>query len=537
LPESKKQNFLKGAAILTAASVSARLIGALFRIPIISILGTAGAGMFTTTYQVYTLILTIATAGVPVALSRMISSANAAGKTGLVKRYFAVALPAFSLLGIIMMLVMFAFPDALARLIGNSYAAPGVRVLAPAIFFAGIVAVYRGYAQGFENMVPTAVTQVSEAFCRTAFGIAIAMLLIRRGLDTQYASAGAVTGVIIGLALSIPILIYYKRKIDRSLPTVVENSAKGEKGVLRKIFAVSIPITAGASFMALVTIIVTRVVMGRLQAGLGLTEYDANAHLGHHTMGLALFNLPQALIAPVAVSIIPAIATALTNKRRGTAETIMRSSLKLSNLVAMPAAAGLMALSRPIIIALYNDPSDTPTTILTILGAASFFVCFQLVTTAILQASGHERITMITFPIGGAIQIALNYVLVGNPNIGIVGSSVGVLACFVVICALNVVFIVRRVKDRPNFGAVMLKPLLCAAVMALAAYSAYGLLYRLGYGTLGGGRGAVIIYLAVSIMVAAAVYVVLIIVTRTITREDMKLIPNGEKLANFLKIK
>ena len=539
MPESKKQNFLRGAAILTAASLFARLLGALFRIPVFNILDDAGAGAYQATYQVYMVILSISTAGVPVALSRLISSANATGKTGLVKRYFSVALPAFALLGLVLMVVMFTFAESFARFIGTSYAAPGIRVLAPAVFFAGIVSVYRGYAQGFENMIPTAMSQAAEAFCRMAFGVAIAMMLDGRGYASEIVSAGSVTGVTIGLAVCIPILMYYRGKINRTLALQVSDNAgaPGKKSVLKQILKVSVPITLGSSFMAVVTLITTSVLLGRLQHGLGLSETAASGYFGQYTRALTIFNLPTAVIVPMAVTIVPAIAEALANKRRGMATTIMQSSVKIVNMIAMPAAAGMVVLASPIMIALYNDTREIPATILTILGAASFFVCFQLVTTAILQANGHERITMVTLPIGGTLQIAINYVLVGNPNIGIIGSAVGVLVCFAVVCVLNVAFIVKRVKERPKFVAVMLRPLLCAAVMALAAYSTYGLLFRVGSSMLGGGRFAVIVCLAASILVAAVVYLVLIIVTRTITREDMKLIPKGEKLANFLRIK
>jgi len=217
LQESNEQKYLKGAAILAAASIFVKIIGAIYKIPIFNILDDEGRGSFQVTYNVYTLILTISTAGVPAALSRLVSSANAGGKARLVKRYFSTALPAFILIGLIAMLAMFIFADAFAGLMNDSLAAPGIRVLAPAVFFACVISVYRGYAQGHENMVPTAASQVVEVVCKAVFGIAAAMWLRSMGSAMHIVSAGAIMGVTIGLGLCVPLLIWFKGKIGRGL--------------------------------------------------------------------------------------------------------------------------------------------------------------------------------------------------------------------------------------------------------------------------------------------------------------------------------
>ena len=613
MQETKKQNFLKGAAILAAASVFVKIIGAVYKIPVMNILDDAGSGIFQVTYNVYTLILTIATAGIPAALSRLVSSAAARGNTMLVKRYFTVALPTFALIGIIAMLVMFLNADGFSGMMNNSMAASGIRVLAPAVFFVCIISVYRGYAQGFENMIPTAVSQIVEVICKAAFGVAAAMWLVRLNYGPDIVSAGAIMGVTVGLGLCIPLLVWYKRKLDRGISAggagegytgVAHDSAgtgvpadagtgilegagvdpdygadqddsaayelPGRWGVLWRIMKVSIPITLSASFMSIMVVIDNSIVLGRLQNALGFTEHAASALFGMYSRGLTIYNLPPALVVPVSVSIIPAIAAALARKRSsdggkgadsgknaaalarkrnrkakgdsgadsgGEAGIIMQSSVKLVNLLAMPASAGMMVLASPIMTALYNDSRELTSTMLLILGAASCFGCLQYVTTAILQANGHERVALMTFPVGAAFKILLGYVLAGNPDFGIIASPIGTLVCFVVISALNIAFIMARVKDRPKFGHVFIKPLFCSAVMAGAAFAVYRLLFLLLNGMLGTGRYAVAAYLGLSMIAGIAVYGLLIIVTRTITMDDMKLVPKGEKLAKMLRIK
>ena len=536
--DTKEQSFIKGAAILAATSIFVKIIGAVYKIPLYNILGDAGKGAFQVTYSVYTLILNISTAGVPVALSRMVASAAVTGKQSLVKRYFNVAMPAFILIGLAAMLLMFFYAGQLAGAMNNSLAAPGIQVLAPAVFFVCIISVYRGYAQGFENMIPTAASQALEVVCKAAFGIAITLFLSHRGHSVATVSAGGIGGVTIGLGVCIPLLAYYKRKIDRRI--VISGDAAGLPGRMRvfgQLLKVSVPITIGASFMSIIDVVNNSVVLGRLQNALGLSEFDASAQFGIHAEGLTLYNLPSALIVPVAVSLVPAIAAALAKGRGSDARSIMQSSVKLVNVFAMPACAGLMVLATPIMTALFEDSRQVAATILIFFGAAAFFVCLQLVTTAILQANGNERLPLLSIPVGGAVKIALGYILVGNPGFGIIGSPIGSLACFIVICALNIVFIKMKVKERPKFGRVFVKPLLCTAVMSAVAYFVYELLYRLGAGSIGTGRMAIAAFLSVAIIVSVAAYVALIVLTRTITMDDMLHVPKGEKLAKILRIR
>ena len=555
--EQKKPNFIKGAAILAATGIFVKIVGAIYKIPLFNVLDDEGVGYFQVTYNIYAMILAISTAGVPVALSRLISSAASKGNKALVKRYFSVAMPVFVFIGIAVMAIMFFFADGIATSMGSSLAATGIRVLAPAVYFVCVIAVYRGYTQGHENMIPTAMSQVIEVVSKAAIGIGVAFFLVRLGYESQYISAGGITGVTIGLGLCIPVMMWFKSKIDRkhgnntsvNVNEISDVSSDGQSPCLPSRFQVflqfmkvSIPITLSASLMSVMVLIDTRVVIGRLQSALGLTEPEALEQFGIFTKGLTIYNLPPSLIVPVAISIIPAIAAAVARKDKNEAGIITQSSVKLTNLFAMPACAGIMVLAAPILKVLYHDPNQTPqtvatmTTILIILGAASYFVCFQHLTIAILQANGHERISLITFPIGAIVKIALSYILVANPHLGIIGSPIGTLACFAVITVLNVVFISIRVKERFKLINGILKPFACALIMAGVAYLTYEGMYLLCSGFLGTGRTAVTVYLAVAILIGVLAYLALIIFTKTITKNDLKYIPKGQKLANFLNL-
>lgn len=539
LEEHKRSNYLRGAALLAATVAVTKVIGAIYKIPLYNLLGDEGTTHFQVTYVIYNLLLTISTAGVPVALSRLISAAAATGRHRQAKQYFSVALSAFVLLGFVGMAVMLLVPQKLANLMGDPEITAGIMALAPAVLFACVISVYRGYAQGRSNMLPTAISQIMEVLCKLVFGITIAWYLSKLGYGLAAVSAGAIVGVTIGLGLAVPVLILYKRKMDRALPSsggrLDRVDSKGS--TLAQILRIGIPITLSSSILNIITLIDTKLVLLRLQTGAGLSYQDAKILYGVYSKGLTLFNIPSAFIVPVTVSVVPAIAAAMARKRGREAGGIIESSLKLTNLFALPAGVGLCVLSYPIFNVLYPGSNENGPMLLAILGAASFFVCTQLMSNAILQASGYEKLALITLPVGGVIKIAVNWFLVGTPGVNIAGAPVGTLACYLFMTVMNISFIMWKIKESPNLIRITVRPALCTAVMGAAAVSVYELFLRICPAPLAGGRFGMLAALAVSVVAAVAVYGVLIIALRAVTREDMKFVPKGERLADILHIR
>ncbi len=544
MSDSTKQTYMRGAAILAATAILSKIISALYKVPLFSMLDDSTAGYYQVAYNIYMLLIAVSTTGIPVALSRLVSSASAEGNKRLVKRYFAVALPAFAILGLVLMLLVIQFADPLAGgLLSTPDAAPGIRILAPAIFFGCIVAVYRGYTQGHNKMLPTAVSQLIEVICKAVFGLIIAWYLITNGFEKPIISAGAQLGGVIGLGIGIPVMVYFKRKIDKAYhlkAPSISHSLTGRRAALQQVLKVSIPIMLGSAFISLMSTIDTIIVKWRLVAGAGFSQDGSDALYGIYSKGLTLLNLPSALIMPICVSIIPVIAAAITKRHHAEARNVTESSLKLTNIFAMPAGVGITVLAFPIYSVLFATSDEAVaigSTILSLFGIASYFVCMQLITTALLQAHGHERVPILSYAAGGFGQIVVDYILVSNPNINILGSPVGTLTCYATITIVNLLFFTFKVKSKPNFAKIFVKPLLCTAVMGVAAKAVYELLYKVGYNTLGGGHLALTVYMVAAIIAAIIVYLVLIVATKTITQDDMRHIPKGDKIAEFLKIK
>jgi stage V sporulation protein B len=173
------------------------------------------------------------------------------------------------------------------------------------------------------------------------------------------------------------------------------------------------------------------------------------------------------------------------------------------------------------------------------MGIAAFFLCFFQATNCVLQAYGFQRYTLYTLPVGGVVKIILNWFLLADPRVNIYGAAISTVACYVVISVMNVILVKRNIPDPPSFRKILLRPMLCTAVMALTAWASYGLISHLVFGPLSNmpSRLPIAIALFGSIGVAMVVYLVLIIALRALTLEDMQMLPKGEKLAKILRIR
>ena len=537
--ESRSQNYIKGAAILTATLVITKVVGAIYKIPLYNILGDEGSTHFQVTYTIYNLLLTVSTAGVPVALSRLISSAHSVGRDRQADRIYSAAMPTFIVIGLICGGVMFIWAQWFADIIGDPEIAGGIRCLAPAVFVCCIIAVYRGYSQGHGDMTPTALSQLLEVFCKLIFGLGIAWILLKRGKGTPTVSAGAIVGVTIGLILAVPVMAYCKRQAEKrgvyrgdgSDPAVL-----GYGETLYQIFKTSIPITLGATVLNILTLIDTKLVLLRLQTGAGCDYMTAKILYGAYSKAVTLFNLPSAFIVPITVSVVPAIAAALARKELRSARRVMTSALKVTNLIGLPAGAGLCVLAYSIYNGLYWGSNESGPALLALLGIASYFVCLQLTTTAILQASGFEQVSMLSLPLGGVVKVLATWVLVGSPSIGIYGAPLGTIISYVCIVAFNIWFMRRRQPVNPSFRVAFVVPLICTVVMGIAAFAVYGLGMKALGGWFNASRLHMLVIMCVCIAVAVVVYAALVIALGGITKEDISLIPKGERLAKLLKI-
>ena len=543
--QTQKQNsFFGGAAILAAGILIVKLIGMFYKIPLINIIGEAGAADFNNAYNIYAVLLTVSTAGLPVAVSKLVSEANALDRRNQVRRTFRLALVLFLALGLVSFLVMFFRADALAGMMNDSKAAAGIRALAPAVVCVGCLAALRGYSQGHSNMAPTSVSQIIEALCKLVVGLGLAFWLVKQGKDPDVAAAGAITGVTVGTVVALAYMV-----LDFLLSRGREDTHGTDRpdsagSILANILKIAVPITLSSSMVGIVTVIDSSLVQGQLQSALDLTEQASRTLYGNYSGALNIYNLPTSLMAAITASVIPAVSAALARRDRRGAARITGSALRITALLSFPMGVGLFVLGTPIIRLLFpklNVAVAGP--LLSTLGIATPFVCMVLVCNSVLQAHGFINLPVIVMVLGGIVKIVNNYNLVGA--IGIAGAPVGNILCFGLALVLDLVVITRVIPNRPRLLPIFAKPAVASAVMGGAAWAVYGLLSRIlsseqvdqagqtvrAVSRMGNAAG---IFLAIA--VAGVVYLVLVLTIWAISKDDLALMPKGDKIARLLRL-
>lgn len=525
----RKQNFLQGAAVLTAAVAIVKIIGFIGKIPLFDILGGHGLGHYNIAYATYGVMLTISTAGLPVAVSKMVAESNALGRANEVKRILRVAMSIFLLIGAIFSITIYVFADQIAVLMASTDSVLTIRAIAPAIFFMTVMSSLRGYYQGLSNMYPTGISQIVEALGKVILGIAISMYLANHGYPPAVVAAGSVLGMTIGTIIAMLFLVF-RKVFDRNPPVGGIPDTRSSKNIAKGLLAIAIPITIGSGTLALTNFIDSALVMRRLQYSAGFTESQATFLYGSYGIAQTMFNFPSAFIVPLAVSVVPAVASAITRGMQREASRTIEMAIRVTSVLALPAAAGLSVLARPIMDLLFQRSAEevsAATIPLTILAIAVFFICVVLLTNAVLQSIGKAKLPVYTMLIGSAVKIITNWFLVGIPEININGAPIGTCVCYFTIMALNLVLISREIKPAPNIGRMFSRPLIATIIMAAAAWAIYGLL------TIYVSSKIAVI---VTIGAAIVIYLILVILLKAVTKEDLMMFPKGEKIARLLRI-
>ncbi len=537
MSKQNKQSFLGGAAILAAAVAIVKVIGAVYKIPLGNIIGDEGKAHFTVAYNIYNLLLTISTAGLPLAISKLTSEAHALGKENEKRKLFRTAIWLFFTLGTVGSLFMFFGASQLAAFMNDALAFHAIRALAPAVFCVCLLACMRGYTQGQGNMKPTAVSQVLEALCKLTIGLTLAWYMLKIGKGVEISAAGAILGVTVGTIVSTLFLICYLLRNRDTTPSA--DIPSSGRDLMSRVLAIGIPITLSNSAMSIITLIDSKIVLGRLETISSLLNDTPTALYGQYTFGMDLINLPPSFVYPVTMSLIPFAAAAMARHDNREANRVISSAFRLIAILSIPAGVGLSVLAGPILTLLYPKvplAAAAAAPHLRVLGIACIFICIMTLTNAILQSYGHERVPIWTMVAGGLTKIIMNYVLVGNPDINIHGAPISTLCCYLVIVMLNLFFVWKYSPEKPRYLQLFAKPVVASALMGGSVWAVYGLLYR----ALSGGHasyGANALAALAGVFVGVVVYAILVIALQILRAEDLKGIPHGARLAALLHLK
>ncbi len=543
MAEKKVKNstrlFFSGVVVLTISNLVIKAIGLLFKIPLHNLISGEGMGYYNAAYQIYVLFYMISTAGLPVATSIMISESRSLGKIDQVKKIFKISLGMFFVVGFVGMALMLVGANWFSvNVIKNEPTALCIMAIAPTLFFVCLSSAMRGYFQGYQKMLPVAISQLIEALSKLFLGIAFATYALKKyGSEPgalKYVAAFAILGLTVGAGLGMVYLTFTKMlfKSDKYDAEYLEESGEDHEvtkssKIIKRIALIAIPITISSSVMSLTNLIDTVLIQNLLQTFRGFTRIDASAVYGNYTtLAVPMFNLPPVLVYPISYSLVPLVTAARTKGDHERAHRVMESALRVAVLIGIPCAIGLCALSEPILSLFYRDRAAITSTapLLSLLAPSTFFLCVLSITNAMLQACGHERKPLISMAIGAVAKIGANIALL--IFIGMPGTPISTFICYFTATVINMFFIKKHTGLKLRLSRVFVRPLIAGIFCGAAAYGS-----RCLFAIFLPGKIATIL----AILAAAAVYVTLIFVIKAIAPDDIELLPKGEKIEKIIK--
>lgn len=493
-----RQSFLKGAVILSIAGAISKILGAVYRIPLARLIGAEGIGLYQMAYPIYTTILALATAGVPVAISILIARKETQGFPGESRRILRSSLLLLAVVGLLLSwLVMWSSKGLAVHVLKDPRAYYAIMAVAPAIFFAALMSVFRGYFQGQQTMLPTAVSQVIEQIFRVTAVLFLAYLLYPRGLE--YAAAGATFGAVVGGVggLLVLLVFYHRHRSQQTQAGVMLKATTASSWSLAsEMIRLAVPVSFGAVVLPLVQMLDAVIVPGRLLA-LNYSTSEATALYGYLAgMAAVLISLPTIFTISISTSLVPAISEALTRHEHKLLNDRLNYGFRAGMMISFPAAAGLFILAFPICDLLYGH-AEAGGPLEPLAFSAIVLAAFQI-SSAGLQGIGKPEIAMRHLIITGILKVIFNYSLTSVAALNIRGAAIGTVLAFMVGSFLNIIYLKKLTGIRYEVVR-MIKLAAATLIMALATRSLYFWLLdfdiRSHAATLLAISGAMIIYL------------------------------------------
>lgn len=526
---SGSRSFVRGAVLLAAAAMLSKLLGSVYTIVLQNIIGDHGMGLFQMAYPIYATLLAIATAGFPVAISKLVAEELASGDIAAARHVLRVSGWLLSLGGVAAFVILYWFAPDWAIVAGDPESVTAIRAIAPALLIVPLLSVFRGYFQGFQWMDPTAYSQVLEQFIRVATIIGLSLYLVHAGFPQRVSAAGAAFGAVTGALTGLISIFYFWRRRHQYLPEVTPKR-QTSRAVTRKLLYYAFPISIGALVVPLMHNVDVVTVVNLLK-GSGENQDLATTQFGLLSgRAFKLMMLPTTLAAGIGVAVMPAISEAFALGHRGILSERIDMSIRLTVLFALPATAGLLLAASPIDIALFTDGAGTGA--IQVLAFAILFASVQTTTSALLQGAGWIYRPVFYLFISCLVKLVANFLFV--PRYGIVGAALSTDISYVVAAALNLLAVRRLFGERLALGHWFFKPLLATTIMCGMVFALERQWEMLGGAALGRLGAA----LATCVMLGGGVFIYLfvILISGTLSNQELVSIPRiGPPLARLCK--
>ena len=528
----KKDGFMKGVLALMLSQALIKMLGLISKIYLTNKegFGDIGNGIYGSGYQIYAMLLTISSIGVPNAISKMISEKVAIDDYKGAHRIFRIALLTFGLIGLVGTLILFFGAGAIANAIEVPESMISLQVLSPSITFVTIASVLRGYFNGLDKVSVTAKSQSLEQVFKTVITIAAVQLIgIGTGLNTTLMAAGANLATTLSVVLSFLYIIMYYRIFRKIVLPKIKASTNYKyekvKKVVRNILIVSIPITLSAIMSTLSKIVDIVTVVKGLKTF--LPDALAKAQYGILSGKVdTLATLPLSFNIAFATALVPSVSGLMAKGDTEIASKRISLSLLITMLIGLPCTFGMMTFAQPIINLLFPNAPEGGF-LLQIFSLTILFAVLMQTTNGALQGLGRIMVPAITSFIGVMLKLILNLILVQNPDFGVNGAAIASVVNNFFAFFLSFIVLIKTIKLNLNFTKFILKPTIATAAMCACSYYIYTILI--------GGIISAKIATILAIIIAVVIYGVMVVILKIFDEDEITMIPYGTKIYKILK--
>lgn len=543
VPEKKAgSNFIIQGSILAIAGIIVRLIGMLYRIPLANYIGDEGNGYYSAAYNIYSIMLILSSYSLPVAVSKMVSARLARGQYRNARKILRAALFYATIVGGVGFCALwFGSVFFAEHVIKMPYSAYALKVLAPTVWIMAYLGVLRGFFQGHSTMVPTAVSQIFEQIVNAVISLLAAKSLFDLGVksnlvygSTEYSYAfgaaggalGTGAGALTALILFVGLYLMYRPKMKRRIRKEQGTSAEGYGMITSTLFLTVVPIIVSSSLYNSSTVI-DNVLFGQIMTGLGEAKQIASQWGIYSGKYHLLFNIPVAVANSLSSSLIPALSRAVAEKDRKQTLNRIASAIRFSMIIAIPSAVGLAVLAAPISNLLFPGRDNTDLIKMTCYGSSAVVVySLSTVTNAVLQGINRMKTPIRNAGISLVLHTVILFVMLRYLHMGIYGVLYANILFALFICILNARSIARFKRYRQEVKKTFLTPMVASAVMGAAAFG----VYRAAYSVFGN-----LISTGISVLVAVAVYFVLLILLKGVDAQELRSMPGGTRLSGLAR--
>lgn len=464
--------FLSGVLSLSISTVVVKIIGLVYKIPMLSLVGGEGMGYFNSAYEIYALLCIVSITGLPVAMSVIISkNEDKSGADGVLK----LSLLLFGIIGIVSMVLMAILSREISLYLKSEKVMYCILAISPSLAFVCMGSAYKGYFQGLSDMKPICISGIIEAASKLVFGLIFAEIALRLGFPNHIVAAFGVFSISLGSLISLLYFVLYKRRLERGVAHKehIRIPKDTRRAILVDIIRISFPATCSSLLISLTRVIDMIMILRRLQ-DIGYSSADANMMYGSFTtMAIPIFSLASALVASISVPLIPELARSVALGDIALQGERISCAISLTSYISCPAMIGITLFSREILELIFNGQGEginITTPLLSCLGLSVMTSVLITLTNAILQAYNKAQIPILSMSLGCVVKIILSFVLIGNEKINILGAPIGTFFCDLIICILNFLFIFKYYKGKISFKKAVSEPAACATLAIVPVF-------------------------------------------------------------------